>query len=111
MDGERPGEEIVSYEWANVAEGNGHTSMHTEYLVVDDHAQREEIKHICKIVPNIGIPVLPRTFGIESIRLRNPSRFMVPSNQMHSVGVSELQTNKKRNSFNTEHASIHIVAC
>jgi hypothetical protein len=44
-----------------------HTSMHAEYLIIDDNTQRKEIKHIRKVVPHIGIAVLPRTFRIKSI--------------------------------------------
>jgi hypothetical protein len=34
---------------------------------------------------------------------------MIASYQMHSVWVSKLKTNKKRNRFNAEHPSINII--
>lgn len=43
------------------------TSMHTEYIVVDNRTQGKEIKHIRKVMPDIGVAVLPRTFCIEPI--------------------------------------------
>ena len=85
------------------------TSMHAENLIINDHAQREEVEHIGKVVPHIGVPVLPRALGVESIRLRNSSRLVVSADQMHAVGVSKLQTSKKGNRFNAEHASVNIV--
>lgn len=41
--------------------------MDTEYLVVDDHAERQKIKHVGEMMPDIGIAVFPRALGIESI--------------------------------------------
>jgi hypothetical protein len=41
--------------------------MHAEYLVVDDHAQREEVKHVGEVVPDIGIAILAGAFRIEAI--------------------------------------------
>lgn len=43
------------------------TSMHAEDLVVDDNTQGEEVEHVGKIMPDIGIAVFPRTFGVESV--------------------------------------------
>ena len=84
--------------------------MYTEDLIINDNAQGEEIEHIRKVVPDIGVPIFSRTFRIKAIRLRNSSRFMVPSYQMHAVWVSKLETNKKGNRFDAEHAPVYIVA-
>ena len=43
------------------------TSMNAEDLVVDDHAQREEIEHVRKVMPHIRITVFPRTLCIKPI--------------------------------------------
>lgn len=51
--------------------------MNAEYLIVDYDAQRQEIKHVGKVVPDVGITILASTFGIESVRLGDASRFMV----------------------------------
>jgi hypothetical protein len=69
------------------------TSVNTKYLVINDHAQGQKVEHVGKIMPNIRIPIFPRAFGIEPIRLRNTPRLMVSPNQMHSMRVSKLQTN------------------
>ena len=41
--------------------------MHTEYLVVNDDAQGEKVKHVGKVVPHIGVSVLAAAFGVETI--------------------------------------------
>ena len=73
--------------------------MDTEDLVINDDAQSQKIKHISKIVPDISVPVLPRAFGVEPVGLCNAARFMVPSNQMYSVWISQLETYKQRDSL------------
>lgn len=64
--------------------------MDAEYLVIDDHAQGQEVEHVGKVMPHIRVSIFPRTLGIESIRLRDASGLVVASNQMHTVGVSQL---------------------
>jgi len=41
--------------------------MDAKDLVVDDHTQREKVKHVGKIMPDIGVAVFARTLGIESV--------------------------------------------
>lgn len=70
-------------------EGTGYrTSVDAEYLVVDDHAQREIIEHVGEMVPNAGIPIFPRALGIEAIRLSDSAGLVVSTDQMNTVGVS-----------------------
>ena len=85
--------------------------MYAKDLVVDNHAQSQEIEHIREVMPNIRIPILSRALRIESIRLRNSSRFMISSYQVHAMRISKLETNKKRNGLHTEHASINVISC
>lgn len=33
------------------------TSVYAEDLVIDDDAQRQKVKHVCEIMPHIGIAV------------------------------------------------------
>ena len=54
-------------------DGRRKAAVDTEDLVVDDHTQCEEIKHVCEIVPNIGIAILACALCVESIGLRNAS--------------------------------------
>ena len=54
--------------------------MDAEYLIVDDHAEREKIEHVCKVVPDIGIAVLTCAFRVKAVGLSNTSRFVIASN-------------------------------
>ena len=61
-------------------------------------------------MPHIGIAVLSRTFGIEAIGLGDAARLMVAADQMHTIWVSQFQTDKERYSFDAEHATVDVVA-
>lgn len=54
--------------------------MHAEYLVINDHAQRQVVKHVCKIVPYVGIAVFAGTLGIKSIGLCNAAGLVITAN-------------------------------
>lgn len=44
-----------------------HTAMDAKDLVVDDDTQGQEVKHVGKIVPHIGIAVFPGALGVEAV--------------------------------------------
>lgn len=83
--------------------------MHTEYLVVDDHAEGQKVKHVRKMMPHVGITIFPRALCIKSIWLCDASWFMITTNKMNAMRVSQFQTNKKGNRFDTEQASINVI--
>ena len=66
--------------------------MNTEYLVVDDHTQGQEIKHISEIMPNICVAVFSKTFVIESIDLSDLSRFMVSSKNGYTMSETDFES-------------------
>ena len=86
-------------------------AVDTKDLVIYDNTQRQEVEHIGKVMPDVGIPIFSRTLGIEAVRLCYTSRFVVASDQVDSVGVSELQADKERDRLDAEQAAVDIVAC
>ena len=87
------------------------TTVYAEDLVVDDHTESKVVEHVGKIMPDVGITVLPRTLSVKAIGLRNASRFVVPADEVDSLRVSELQTYEKCDSLDAEEPSIDIVTC
>lgn len=45
------------------------TSMNAEYPIVDDNGQRQKVKHVREVRPDVRRAILPHTFCIEPIRL------------------------------------------
>ena len=69
-------------------------TVYAKYLIVDDNAQSKEIEHVGEVVPNVGVAILARALGIEAVRLSDTTGFMVASNQMNTIGVSQFQTHE-----------------
>lgn len=63
-------------------------AMNAEDLVVDDHTECQEIKHVGEIMPHAGVAVFARAFRVEAVGLSDAAGFVVASNQMHAMGVS-----------------------
>ena len=83
--------------------------MDTEDLIVDNHTQGEEVKHVRKVMPDVRISIFPCAFRIKSIRLRNATRLVVPTNEMNALGISQFKAHEQRYCFNAEEATINIV--
>lgn len=92
-------------------DGWGEAAVDAEDLVVDHHAQGEEVEHVGEVVPDVGVAVFPDALGVEAIGLCDASGFVVPANQMHTLGVSQFQADKERYRFHAEQAAIHVVTC
>jgi hypothetical protein len=91
--------------------GRRESTVYAEDLVVDNHAQREVVEHIRKIMPYIGIAILARTLGIEAVGLGDTPRLVVTADKVNSIRVSKLQTDKEGNSFDTEKTAVDVVSC
>ena len=85
------------------------TAMYTKNLVVDDNTQCQEIKHVCKVMPNVCVAVLASAFGVEAIGLCDASGLMIPPDKVNAMWVSQFQTDKQRNGLDAEKASINVV--
>lgn len=64
------------------------TSVDAENLVVYYDTQGQKVKHVGKVVPDVGVAVLARALGVEAVGLGDAAGFVVASDQMDSVGVS-----------------------
>lgn len=104
-------ESVDDLDLINGVDGRGETAVYAEDLVVDHHAQSQEIKHVGEIVPDVGVAVFPSTLGIEPVRLGNPAGFMISADKMDALGVSQFQANEQRDGLHAEEATIHIITC
>lgn len=85
-------------------------AKHPTHLVIDQSGKREVIKQVGKELPDIRIPVFPQTLVVESINLRNLSRFMVTSKDGDSISISEFKSNEQRNSLDGIISSINVIS-
>lgn len=72
------------------------TTVYAEYPVVNHHAQRQVVKHVREMVPDVGVAVFPRAFCVEPIRLCYTSRLVVAPDKVQPVGVAQLEAYEQR---------------
>jgi hypothetical protein len=83
--------------------------MNTENLIINDDRKRQEIKHIRKNLPHLGRMILPHTLGVKAITLRNATRLVVPSHEMHAIRIPEFQTCQEGDGLDAKVASVDVI--
>ena len=61
--------------------------MNAEYLIIDNHRQRQKVEHIGEVRPDMGRTIFSNTFRIESIRLLGADKRV---GSMHPILATDL---------------------
>lgn len=75
--------------WLDKERGRGSKTGAASYLSIDQRSERQVVKQVCEVLPDVGVPVLPQALIVEAIDLRDLPRLVVPSQD----GDSLLETN------------------
>ena len=67
--------------------------METEDLVLNHSCQRQKIKKISVVLPDICISIFPKALIVKTIDLSNLPRFMISAQNCYSVFEPDFQTN------------------
>ena len=102
-------EAIDNLNLVNAVNGRREAAVHTEYLMIDDDAECQEVKEVGKVVPDVGGTVFALAFSVEAVRLGHAAGFVVATDQGDATRVSKLKADKERNGFNAEEAAIDVV--
>ena len=65
--------------------------MKSEYFIFHDCCDRQIIKNVSEVLPNIRTAVFSMAFIVKSVDLGDLSRFMVPSQNGQSVSVPDFK--------------------
>ena len=83
--------------------------MNTEYLLIDDGCDGQEIKDFSEGAPDIEGPVFFDALIIEAIDLGDEPGLVVSSEEGDSVFVPDFQGQQQQECFDAISASVHIV--
>ena len=61
------------------------SSLQVSHLSVYQGSERQVVKQICEVLPNIGVAILPETFVVEAVHLCDLSRLMVSTQDGDSL--------------------------
>ena len=84
--------------------------MDTENFVVNNGCEGEVIEDLCAVAPDINTSILTEALIVETIYLRDLTRFMVSTDQSDALWISDLQGEQEQEGFNGVVASIDEVA-
>ena len=85
--------------------------MHTKYSSIHNGPQSKIIEYFAAPSPYIATSVFSLTFVVKPIYLRYLSRFMISSDESHSLRVSDFESEKEEECFDTIESSIDKVTC
>jgi hypothetical protein len=63
--------------------------MNAEDLVIYDNGECEEVEHVGKVVPDVGVTIFSTAFCVEAVGLRYTTRFVVASDKVYAVWVAQ----------------------
>jgi len=61
--------------------------MHAKNLALNECTERQVVKYINDILPDIGVPIFPLHLIVKPVELRRLPAFMVPPKKGHSTRV------------------------
>lgn len=81
-------EPVDDFNLVDGVDGGRKTTVDTEDFVIDYYTQREVVKHVGEVVPDIGVAVFAGTLGVETVGLCDAAGLVVAADKVDSVGVS-----------------------
>lgn len=64
--------------------------MNTKDFVVNDNGERQEIKQVSKVLPNVGCSIILQTLVIEAVHLSNLTGFVISTQDVNSARIANL---------------------
>jgi hypothetical protein len=83
--------------------------VQAEDLVLDEGGEREEIKEVGEVFPNIRITVLAEALVVKAVYLGDLAGLVVATEDGNALGIADLESDKKGNSLDGEVATINII--
>ena len=83
--------------------------MQTKDLVINQGREREVVKQIRKVLPDVRVAILAQTFIIEAVDLGDLAGFVVASEDCDAGRVADFKGNEESDSFDGVIATVDVV--
>ena len=81
-----------------------------EDLAVDKGGEGEIVEQVRERFPHVGIPILSETLVVEAVHLSDLSALVVPSDQVNTVRVANLQSQQQQEGLHTVEPAVHEIS-
>ena len=85
-------------------------AVDTEDLAVNDGREGEIVEDLRAISPDCDTAVLPQTLVVEAVDLSDLSALVVPSDQVNTVRVANLQSQQQQEGLHTVEPAVHEIS-
>lgn len=83
--------------------------METEYLVVDESGEGQEVKEISEVFPDIRVTVFPQTLVVETVHLGDLTRFVVAAEDGDTLRITDLQSDEESHGLDGIVTTVDII--
>ena len=84
--------------------------MEAENLILDDSCQRQIVKEVSQVFPNVSIAILSETFVVESVDLCDLTTFMVSAENCDTFLKSYFEADEKCDCLYRVVSTVDIIA-
>jgi hypothetical protein len=86
-------------------------TVQTEDLVFNESSEGKVVEEIGEVFPHVGVAIFAKALVVESVDLGDLTGLVIATKDGDTLGVTNLQANKKGHSFDGIVASIDIITC
>lgn len=82
--------------------------MDTKDAIIDRRAERQMVKEVHEVAPDIRCSILSHAFSIKTVNFCDDTRFMASTDQMNSGWITKQQAGQQGYGFDAEVAQVDI---
>lgn len=99
-----------SYFVNGVVDAGAESAVDAEDAIIDDGGEREVVKDISAIPPDIERAILPEAFIIEAIHLRDLTALMITSDQRDQIRIANFICKQQEERLNTIEPAVYKIS-
>lgn len=80
------------------------------YLLLNERGEREVVKEVRKVFPNVRVAVLAQALVVETVNLRDLPRFVVAARDRYPLAVAHLEREEQRHGLHGVVTAVHVVS-
>jgi hypothetical protein len=85
--------------------------VHAKHPPVHNRPQRQIVKHVAAIPPNVAAAIFSLTLVVEPIHLRDLPRLVVSADERYAIGIPDFEEQEQEERLDRVETAVDKVAC